>query len=318
MKRITLFLFFILVANLLVAQKKYTVSQSGDGNFKTVGEALKAVPFNNKKQIIIFIKNGIYKEKLVLDSTKNLVKLIGEDAFKTILTFDDHTGKISPKGDTINTQTSYSFLALADDFQAENITFQNDAGFTAGQAVALEVRGDRAIFVNCRIIGNQDILFLNSENSRQYYLNCYLEGTTDFIFGAATAWFQNCHIHSKKNSHITAASTPQNHDFGFVFHQSVLTGDPEFDKASLGRPWRPFSSVVYMRTYIGQHIKPEGWSVWNKLDNHKTSRYAEFENFGPGAKVNERVNWAKQLTSAEAKKITPEIVFRGWIPKLSK
>ena len=318
MKRITLFFLLILTANFSFAQKKWTVSQTGDGNFKTVGEALKAIPANNKKQIIIYIKNGIYKEKLVLDSSKKHVKLIGEDAFKTILTFDDHTGKISPKGDTINTQTSYSFLALADDFQAENITFQNDAGFNAGQAVALEVRGDQAVFVNCRIIGNQDILFLNNENSRQYYLNCYLEGTTDFIFGAATAWFQNCHVHSKKNSHITAASTPQNHDFGFVFNQCVLTGDAEFDKVSLGRPWRPFANVIFMRTYIGQHIKPEGWSVWNKLDTYKMARYAEFENYGPGAKVKERVNWAKQLSSAEAKKITPEIVFKEWIPKLSK
>ena len=318
MKRITLFLLLILTANFSFAQKKWTVSQIGDGNFKTVGEALKAIPLNNKKQIIIYIKNGIYKEKLVLDSSKKHVKLIGEDAFKTILTFDDHTGKISPKGDTINTQTSYSFLALADDFHAENITFQNDAGFNAGQAVALEVRGDKAVFVNCRIIGNQDILFLNNENSRQYYLNCYLEGTTDFIFGAATAWFENCHVHSKKNSHITAASTPQSHDFGFVFNQCVLTGDAEFDKVSLGRPWRPFASVIYMRTYIGQHIKPEGWSVWNKLDTYKLARYAEFENYGPGAKMKERVNWAKQLTSTEAKKVTPEIVFKGWIPKLSK
>jgi pectinesterase len=318
MKRIPIILFFILITNLSFAQKKFTVSQGGDGNFKTIQEALKAIPPNNKKQIIIYIKNGIYKEKLVLDSSKNHVKLIGEDAFKTILTFDDHTGKISPKGDTINTQTSYSFLILANDFTAENITFKNDAGFTAGQAVALEVRGDKAVFVNCRIIGNQDILFLNHPNSRQYYLNCYLEGTTDFIFGAATAWFQNCHIHSKKNSHITAASTPQSHDFGFVFNQCVLTGDTEFDKVSLGRPWRPFASVVYMKTYMGQHIKPEGWSVWNKLDTYKTARFAEYENFGPGAKVKERVNWAKQLTSAEAKKITLETVFKGWMPKLSK
>src|SRR4051812_8405315 len=193
------------------ATKRITVAQDGTGDYSTVQSALNAVSANNKQRVTIFIKNGIYKEKLRLDRGKTFTRLLGEDKFNTVLTYDDHTGKIAPNGDTINTRTSASFIMLANDFTAENITFQNDAGFTAGQAVALEVDGDRAIFRNCRIIGNQDILFTNNDSSRQYYRNCYIEGTTDFIFGSSTAWFEQCHIHSKKNSHITAASTPKDH-----------------------------------------------------------------------------------------------------------
>src|SRR5215210_4180604 len=139
--------------------KKIVVAQDGTGNYKTVQAALDAVPKRNKNEVVVFIKNGIYKEKLFIDSTKPFITLIGEDKFATILTYDDHTGKVSPKGDTINTRTSASFFMKAANFTAMNITFQNDAGFTAGQAVALEADGDKAVFYNCRIVGNQDILF---------------------------------------------------------------------------------------------------------------------------------------------------------------
>lgn len=315
MIKIWITLLFLGFGALAYSQTKIVVSQNGDGNFKTVQQALDAVPTHNKKKVEIYIKNGIYKEKLLLDSTKNNVKLIGEDQFKTILTYDDCPSKVDKTGLPINTQSSHSFLALADDFSAENITFQNDAGFAAGQAVALEVRGDRAIFKNCRIIGNQDILYLNAEGSRQYYENCYLEGTTDFIFGSATAWFQNCHIQSNKNSHVTAASTPQNHPYGYVFYNCVLTGDTSLNKVSLGRPWRPYASVAYIHCYMGPHIKSEGWSVWNKLDTYALSRYVEYENYGPGAQPSGRVSWSKQLTSAEAKEYTIKNVFKNWIPK---
>ncbi|MBK0383092.1 pectin esterase [Pedobacter sp. SD-b] len=311
----TLILLFLGVSFSAFSQTKLLVSQSGDGNFKTVQKALDAVPINNTKTIIIYIKNGIYKEKLQLDSTKNKVTLIGEDQFKTILTFDDHPGKVDGNGKSINTQSSYSFLIAADDFSANNITFQNDAGFTAGQAVALEVRGDKAVFKNCRVVGNQDILFLNSVNSRQYYEDCYLEGTTDFIFGAATAWFQNCHIHSKKNSHITAASTPKEHAFGLVFYNCVVTADTSLNKVSLGRPWRPYANVAYLHCYLPEQVKPEGWSVWNKLDTYTLSRFSEYENYGPGANPNTRVSWSRQLTSAEAKNYNLENVLRGWKPE---
>src|SRR6185295_16736534 len=136
-------------------------------------------------------------------------------------------------GDSINTRTSWSCKIMADNFSARTITFQNDAGFTAGQAVAVESDGDRAIFNNCRFIGNQDVLFTNSSTSRQYYRQCYIEGTTDFIFGSATVWFEQCHIHSKKNSHVTAASTPPGKNFGYVFNDCILTGDTSLHTVSL-------------------------------------------------------------------------------------
>lgn len=294
--------------------KEIIVAQDGSGNYKTVQAAIDAVPANNKKPVIIIIKKGIYKEKILIDSLRPFITLAGEDKLNTILTYNDHTGKVAPNRDTINTRTSWSFKIVADNFTAKDITFQNDAGFTAGQAVAVESNGDKAIFKNCRFIGNQDVLFANSDRSRQYYENCYIEGTTDFIFGSSTVWFEKCRIYSKKNSHITAASTPKEKEFGFVFNWCELDGDSSLHSVSLGRPWRPYSAVAYLHCYIGQHIKAEGWSVWNNNNNHLNSRYAEFSNFGPSSKPEGRVKWAKQLTAEEAKKYTIINVLRGWNP----
>ena len=311
----SILLIFIVSALVTYAQKKIVVAQDGTGNFKTVQEAFNAVPANNKKPVTIFVKNGIYKEKLHLDSSKSFVNLVGEDKFNTVLTFDDHTGKVSPKGDTINTRTSWSFLIRANDFTARNITFQNDAGFNAGQAVAVEADGDRDAFFNCRFVGFQDVLFTNNDRSHQYYRNCYIEGTTDFIFGSSTVWFEQCHIHSKKNSHVSAAATPKENAFGYIFNDCVLTGDSSLHSVSLGRPWRPYASVVYIHCYIGQHIMPQGWANWNQTDNYKTTRYAEYKNYGPGAAITQRVSWSKQLTDEEARKYTLKNIFGNWDPE---
>jgi pectinesterase len=300
------------------SQRKIVVAQDGRGDYKTVQEAFNAIPFNNKKPVTVFVKSGVYKEKLHLDSSRKLVTLIGEDKFNTILTYDDHTGKVLPSGETINTRTSSSFLIKADDFTAKDISFQNDAGFTAGQAVAVESDGDRARFINCRFLGNQDVLFTNNDQSRQYYKDCYIEGTTDFIFGSSTVWFQRCHIHSKKNSHVTAASTPKEHSFGYVFYDCILTGDSTLHNVSLGRPWRPYASVTYIHCYIGQHIKSEGWSNWNQTENYKTTRYAEYKNYGPGAPVAQRISWSKQLTDEEVLKYTLKNIFGNWDPEKGK
>jgi pectinesterase len=294
--------------------KRIVVAADGSGDYRTVQAALDAVPLNNTHRIEIFIKNGLYREKLYLDSTRDKVSLIGEDRFNTILSYDDHPGMVNPKGDSVNTRNSYSFMIRGNDLSARNITFRNDAGFSAGQAVALEVRGDRAVFEDCRIIGNQDILFLNSESSRQYYKDCYIEGTTDFIFGSATAWFEGCHIHSKKNSHVTAASTPQAHAYGFVFYNCVLTGDSSLHNASLGRPWRPYASVTYLHCYIDRHIRPEGWSAWNNTDTYKMTRFAEYENYGPGAGLSARLPWTRRLTDGEAQQYTFKNIFGDWSP----
>jgi pectinesterase len=316
----TLSLFVLVVSSLVLnAQRKIVVAKDGSGNYRTVQQAFNSIPFNNKKPVTVFVKNGTYNEKLHLDSGKAFVSLIGEDKFNTVLTYDDHTGKVSPKGDTINTRTSWSFLVKANNFTARDITFENNAGFTAGQAVALESDGDRALFDNCRFLGFQDVLFTNNDQSRQYYKSCYIEGTTDFIFGSSTVWFQQCHIHSKKNSHVTAASTPKEHAFGYIFNDCILTGDSTLHGVSLGRPWRPYAAVVYIHCYIGQHIMPQGWANWNNTESFTTARYAEYQNYGPGASINQRVNWSKQLTDQEVKQYTIKNVFGNWNPeKVSK
>ncbi len=299
-----------------IAGKTLIVAKDGSGNFTTVQSALDAIPLNNKQPITIYIRNGIYKEKFHLDSSKNYVTLLGEDVFKTVLSYDDHTGRINANGDTINTYTSYSFLQGADDFTAHNISFENPAGFTAGQAVAMHITGDRVSFFNCRFIGNQDVLFMSRPATRQYFENCYIEGTTDFIFGPSTAWFEKNHIHSKKNSHVTAASTPKEQQYGFVFNQCVLTGDTSLRNVSLGRPWRPFAHVIYMHSYMGPHIKTEGWSNWNQTDNYRYARYAEYMNYGPGsALAGQRISWSKLLNDAQAREISLRNVMGDWDPK---
>ncbi len=297
------------------AQRVLTVAADGTGQFTTVQAAFDAIPYGNRKAVIVRVSNGVYHEKLVLDSTKNNVTLEGENRYQTILRCNDHTGKLSPNGDTINTYTSQSVLIKADNFTAVNVSFENTAGFNAGQAVAVQAAGNYIVFRNCRFIGHQDVLFTPRPGTYQYYEDCFIEGTTDFIFGAATVWFERCHINSRKNSHITAASTPAASRYGFIFNECVLTADTGLYNVSLGRPWRPHAATIFMNSYIGPHIRPEGWSVWNKNDNHLTARYAEFNNFGPSALPAKRLSWTKQLSSGDAKLITIQNVFGKWDPR---
>lgn len=293
-----------------ISLKKITVARDGSGQFYNVQQAFNVVT----APVTIFVKQGVYKEKLVLDSTKPYVTLIGENKFNTILTYNDHTGKVSPSGDTISTRTSQSFLMRADHFTAENISFENNAGMNAGQAVAIQVHGDKAIFRNCRFLGFQDVLYTINPASRQYYEECYIEGSTDFIFGASTAWFGKCQVHSKRNSHVTAASTPQEHTYGYVFNECILTADTGMNNVTLGRPWRPYSSVTYINCYIDRHIIPAGWNNWRNEANEKTARYAEYNSFGPGANPAARAKWSKQLTTEEKNHITIKNVFGDWQP----
>ena len=288
---------------------RLVVAQDGTGKYKTVQAAFDAIPANNKKPLTVFIKNGVYKEKLHLDSSKAYVTVIGEDKFNTILTYDDHTGKVYPNGLAINTQNSASFVVKAKDFTLENITVENNAGFTAGQAVGLEVQGDKATIRNCRIIGNQDILFTSRDNSRQYYEDCYIEGTTDFIFGPATALFVRCTVHGKANSFITAANTPAGKKFGFVFMECVVTADSSVNKLWLGRPWRGFAKTVFIRCELPKQIAPEGWNNWANPENEKTVYYAEYKSSGDGADMSLRVPWAKRLSDKEAKEYTLQHIF---------
>lgn len=291
------------------------VAQDGSGRYKTVQEAFNAILSGNQTPITIRIKPGTYKERLVLDTRKDFVTLIGEDKDKTILTYDNHAGMRMANGDTINTWNSASFFIYANDFEARNLTFQNDAGFTAGQAVAVFAYGDRLKFIGCKFIGFQDVLFLSGPGSRQYYRDCYIEGTTDFIFGPATAIFQHCLIHSKKKSHVTAASTPREVKYGFVFMDCTLTGDANLKGVSLGRPWTPYASVTYIRCNIGPHISPAGWDNWRNPANEKTARYSEYASTGPGASEAERATWIRKLTDEEVKWYTFRNIFLEWNPE---
>ena len=302
----------------IIAQKKIVVDAEGKGKYKTLQAALDAIPSNSNHATIIYIKKGTYKEKLIVDATKNNITLIGDDKANTILTYDDHAGTRLLNGDTLNTWTCATFVVYGNNFHAEQITFQNNAGFTAGQAVALRIEGNRASFKDCNFIGFQDVLFLSGSGVKHYFENCYIEGTTDFIFGAATAVFNKCHIHSKKNSHVTAASTNSIIPFGFVFFDCKLTADSNVNKVSLGRPWSPTASVTYIRCELGKHIIAEGWNNWKNPANEATARYAEYKNVGPGADTNKRVSWSKQLTEAELNRFSMENILGAWTPYMKK
>jgi len=282
---------------------KITVAKDGSGDYTYIQDAIDAMRVFATEPIIVYIKNGVYNEKIDLPATKTDVSFIGESVEKTIISFNDHTGR-----GKINTFTSFTAKIAGNRFTAENISFVNAAG-PVGQAVALHVESDKAVFKNCRFLGNQDTIFASGENSRQLFLNCYIEGTTDFIFGPSTALFINCTIHSKSNSYITAANTPQGKKYGFVFLNCKLTADTAATKVFLGRPWRAYAKTVFIACDLGKHIVPAGWNNWSDPKNEQTVFYAEYKNTGPGADRSARVSWTRSLTENEAKEYTAEKIL---------
>lgn len=306
---------FCLVANASEVKPDFVVASDGSGNFKTVQEAINAVPDFRNKTTAIFIKKGIYKEKLVLAASKRYVKFIGESLKETILTYDDYNQKKNIFGEEKGTSGSSSFYIYGEGFSAENITFENSSG-PVGQAVAVWAGGDKLIFNNCRFLGFQDTLYTYGANNRQYYYNCYIEGTVDFIFGASTAWFESCTIFCKKAGYITAASTADTTKFGYVFNKCKVIGDAPANSFFLGRPWRPFAKVVYLNCELPGLINPQGWNNWSKESNEQTAYYAEYKSRGKGAKADQRVRWSHQLTESEYKTYTLENVFQGWVPQV--
>jgi pectinesterase len=304
------------------------VAGNGSGDFKTVQEAVSAAPDNSSDEIVIHIKPGTYLEQVIVPVTKPHLTFEGEDSVTTILSWDQNVfQKHAPGADGFNPGVQIK----ANDFTAKQITFQNTAG-DHGQALAVRADGDRGVFLNCRLIGWQDTLMIN--NGRDYFKDCYIAGRVDFIYGSATAWFETCEIHSRNGGHVTAASTPQDHLFGFVFNECKLTGDDiawdpattnpattqkakKTPGADLGRPWRPYASVTYLNCKMGDHIRPYGWNNWRNPANEKTARYAEYNTTGPGAAPEKRLAWAKKLTKEEADKITLQTVLGGsdqWNP----
>jgi pectinesterase len=318
-------------ANPVTYEAKFdaVVSADGSGTHTTVQAAIAAAPDDGTNGFTILVKPGVYQGQFMIPKNKRHVRIIGEanEAANTVLTWPFNVNEPQPG---LTYQFNPGAVVAAADFCAENLTIQNTSG-DHGQALALRVDADRAVFKHCRMLGWQDTLLVN--NGRQYFTNCYIEGRVDFIYGSGTAVFDHCEIHSKNGGHITAASTPQNQPYGFVFLNCKLTGDStpwvnptnatattsstKKALADLGRPWRPYGSVSYVNCWLGDHIKSDGWNNWGKTSNEQTARYAEYGSTGPGANPSARVKWAHALSEAEAGALTAENILRGtdgWKP----
>ena len=297
------------------------VSPAKDAKFKTVQEAVDAAPDNATKPYVILIKPGRYRwQQTLIPKSKRFIHLVGEDSATTVLSYHLNVYE-TVKDRVLKGFEGISLIVQADDFQATNLTIENIAG-DRGQALALRIDGDRVLLRNCRLLGWQDTVMVN--DGRQYFRDCYIEGRVDFIYGSGTSVFEACEIRSKAGGYVTAASTPPEKPFGFVFLRCKLTGDStpwepgtKVRKAELGRPWRANAAVAFIECEMGDHIAPTGWNNWGKPENEKTARYAEYKSTGPGANPQARVPWSKQLTAEQAKACTVQNILGGadkWTP----
>lgn len=293
-----------LIANAQEYKNYVTVAKDGSGDFTSIQKAVESCKSFPYHRITIYIKNGVYREKVRVPAWNTKLSFIGENRDSTIIVYDDYFNKIN-KGPNSTFYTA-TLMVQGNDFHAENITIENNAG-PVGQALALDVEADRCSFVNCNITGNQDALYAAGENDRQYFNHCTIEGTTDFIFGEATALFDSCTVVCKSNSFITAASTPEDASYGFVFKDCAIKALPGVEKVYLGRPWRKYAKVVFLHCNMGAFIQPEGWKNWNNAE--QTAFYAECQSIGAGAHPAARVKWSKQLTRKQAEKYTVKNIF---------
>lgn len=312
-KVLGLLLLLVVVSGTWAQERQDTivVSRDGMGNFRTLQEAIESARAFMDYTVTIYVRNGVYKEKVIVPSWVENIDIIGEDRDKTIITYDDHAN-INKMG----TFRTYTVKVEGSDITFKNLTIENNAA-QLGQAVALHTEGDRLKFINCRILGNQDTIYTGAKFTRLYFKDCYIDGTTDFIFGPSTALFEDCIIHSKRNSYVTAASTPKEAKYGYVFKHCKLTAEPGVDKVYLGRPWRPYAYTLFIECELGKHIVSAGWHNWGKQSNEETARYMEYKNTGEGANASERVAWSKQLTKKEAEAVTVDAIFRtqsNWNP----
>ena len=307
--------FFPLMAS---AASKYdnpdtiVVARDGTGEFRTVDEAIEVCRAFMDYHKVIYIKKGTYKEKLIIPSWLQNIELCGEDCEKTIITYDDHANvSYSYAGGTrkLGTFRTYTLKVEGNDITLKNLTIENNSA-RLGQAVALHTEGDRIKVIGCRILGHQDTIYTGMAGTRIYFSGCYICGTTDFIFGPSTAWFEDCTIESLADSYITAASTPKDQQYGYVFNNCRLTAKEGVEKVYLGRPWRDYGYTLFMNCEMGKHIRPEGWHHWEK-QREQTARYLEYNNRGEGADTKGRVSWSRQLSKKEARQVTLENVWEG-------
>lgn len=288
----------------------FVVAQDGSGDFLSLAEAVAAVPDFCRDTTRILVCEGTYREKIVVPATKRHVVLEGRGEVK--LTWDDYAAKTGPTGRPLGTSGSSTVYFGGDGWTVRNIAFENAAG-RVGQAVAVQCLGTGLHFIGCRFLGNQDTLYLYgvgnrdgesvTENARIRFDDCYVEGTTDFIFGSAAALFRRCEIRSKADSYITAASTCREQACGLIFEGCRLTAAGGVTRCWLGRPWRDHAQTVFIGCEMGAHILPEGWHDWSKPHARKTVFYAEYASEGPGAAPRSRVGWSRQLTEKEARQV---------------
>jgi len=307
------------------------VALDGSGNFKTVQAAIDAAPPEGS---VIRIKPGTYREIVLVSKAHISLLGLGSDPAQVVLTFDLNNGAVG------STFKSASTTVIGDDFHAENLTFENSYNRNSNlkkegsQAVALRVTGDRAVFRKVRFLGHQDTLYASSKGceseqgpchpARQYFADCYIAGDVDFIFGDALAFFENCEIHALAHPVVmlTAQSKHNSEEqSGFVFNHCRLTADTGAGKVYLGRPWRAYSTVVFLNTYMGSEIDPTGWLEWLHEDKPclQTAFYAEYNSSGPGANPAGREQYAKQLTTAQAANFAVNLFLAGddhWDPTL--
>lgn len=315
MNRPAFVLALLCITHVALSERIIKVAPDGSGDFSTPQAAIDSVPDGNTEPVVIDIAPGSYKQHLVVPKGKNNIKLKGADAKSTVLTDDKNVNSTHADGRKMSSREYSSTLVQADDFSAENLTFENTAG-NNGQAMAIFLSGDRATFRNCRFLGWQDTIRLN--NGRSAFFDCYIEGHVDFIYGSGISWLENCHIHCLADGYITAASTPENEPVGYVFNRCRVTAAPAVKRQYLGRPWRPFAAVVFMKCDLPSAIDPTGWNNWGKPENEKTARYAEHKNTGPGANRSRRVAWSRELNDQQAAELTINSVLAGkddWQPR---
>lgn len=317
--------------------KELYVSADNDKDFANISEALEAAKKYADMKVVIHIAPGTYEERLVVNQDN--VSLVGSDANTTKIVFSNYAKEVMPDGENRGTFRTQSVFIDADDFYACGITFSNEAGQgdVAGQAIAMYADGDKLVFENCRFDGFQDTLFTAPlpqkemqpggfkgpkqfaprKVGRHLYKDCYIAGNVDFIFGGATAYFENCEIFMKKrdtddadkpHGYVTAPSTFEGQKYGYVFNNCRFTSNCPAQSCYLGRPWRNFAKCVIINSEIGAHIRREGWHDWNKKDAWDTMFFAEYNNSGEGAD-NKRASFVKLLTKEQADEYTRENVL---------
>lgn len=286
------------------------VAQDGSGDFFTLTEAVAAIPDFGRDTTRVTICAGVYREKISIPATKRNVQLSGRGEVR--ITWDDYASRNGFTGKALGTSGSSTVYFGGEGWTVTGITFENTAG-RVGQAVAVQCLATDLHFLRCRFLGDQDTLYLYGMGNRDgetiscnaciTFTDCYIEGTTDFIFGSASALFRRCEIRSKADSYITAASTCRGQACGLIFEACRLTAAPGVTKCYLGRPWRPYAQTVFIDCEIGAHILPAGWHDWAKPAARKTAFYAEYGSRGAGADTAQRVPWARRLTEKQARQM---------------